>query len=872
MRRALASSCQLTSELVSDFRQFHLTDISHSISTGPLAAGKQALHWKKISHRLLSALGLHMPAHLLATACQDTQTCTTLRRAVTLAADNSCPALAAGLSIQMAAGNLQSRQEGMLAAAIAALEESGLCDSRAVQGGRKAPKLVRSTTVSVDTSSSWAALEDPADHGASEATDDTSQLSRLCLAHWRSMCELLAGGSDALGCDAAELQQWSDMLASAQQTLLRRARLQTLMGVSDTLQASSLFDHYAAKSLLNSSSLSIPGVFVAVHKAKPAAQARPARGRKAKQSAVKTVTGSDALCRWIQGVVQLCGMWGNADVFGFLRTLARVCAQSFLASSLGTTHDDHTELMLSCPDEALMQRSSSDEMAQAALMLFSGALAVLPVTPAACVSVCEELAVFATACGMAATPFVAMHVVNRLASANAVQWGLLCGAEAGDRAGGYEHLQSAEADIVLRAVCACSKASANEGSIAHASVDSTMVSCQASVVLHDASHSSLGSAYVHAGCQSYEAGMRKAVRQFWSREADMVCMVHVESAMNQRKCLLVASLTCAGRQACSTAVNDWTIRVALQEFPNEDGHTSCSYHQSTGNRCSRHGSDSDSAEFISATCTPAKSVQTGLQAVRHILDESASGCKRWTAASAASRADQVGVHSHVYQKDSSQSTGGAQVTDARHEWWSWRTKLDDRLHAAVQSVGIMCKAPLHHCLPHHEELGPSRQKPCNNACSSLGQGARPLELLLSWDLHCFPWEAIKPFAARAVFRSLPGAHMNCKDTAADVRGPRSVDVRQALYVVDPTGDLPGTRKRFEPWFRSISGWHGTCGVPAIEQQKLHEHMRGQQFFVYLGHGAGVCSSHVIQSHFHASPLSYTQRSAPTSVWLCLTRP
>lgn len=219
-------------------------------------------------------------------------------------------------------------------------------------------------------------------------------------------------------------------------------------------------------------------------------------------------------------------------------------------------------------------------------------------------------------------------------------------------------------------------------------------------------------------------------------------------------------------------------------------------------------------------------LQEALQSVRAILGDSAAGCKRWTAAAGATPGGEAEGGSDV-QGSVSHAEGGqaAHATrkagDGRHEWWSWRMELDERLGTAVHRVHQLCKPPLQHCLP---------------------QGSlQPVEILLGWDLHCFPWEAVQPFEKRAVFRSLPGASLRGRDVRAGVLGRCSVDVERALYVVDPEGDLPSTRERFQPWFQSIAGWDGTCGAPAMDQGQLHDRMSGRDLFIFLGHGAGALS-------------------------------
>ena len=223
-----------------------------------------------------------------------------------------------------------------------------------------------------------------------------------------------------------------------------------------------------------------------------------------------------------------------------------------------------------------------------------------------------------------------------------------------------------------------------------------------------------------------------------------------------------------------------------------------------------------------------------------ILGDSAAGCKRWTAAAAAASGSEAEEGSDVpgmgLQAEGGQAANAVgKAGDSRHEWWSWRMELDERLGTAVHHVHQLCAGPLQHCLPQGAlQPGAGGVAACGNR-----QHAAPVEILLGWDLHCFPWEAVQPFDTRAVFRSLPGACLRGGDVSAGAAGRCSVDMARALYVVDPAGDLPGTRERFEPWFKSMSGWDGTCGAPAMDQGQLHDRMSGHDVFIFLGHGAGA---------------------------------
>lgn len=331
------------------------------------------------------------------------------------------------------------------------------------------------------------------------------------------------------------------------------------------------------------------------------------------------------------------------------------------------------------------------------------------------------------------------------------------------------------------------------------------------------------------------------VQEHWPRHADTVAMTHAVDALGQPPCLLVASYACHDPDAGAPDCDAWAVRAAVQVFPDAAADHSTPSKAGSSHTAVRSG---DRGACCRASGAAGGALQAALQTVRGILDDSAAGCKRWTAAAAASAdtgaEDGSGAPREVLQAGGSPVTSeSVQAGDSRQEWWSWRKELDERLGAAVQVVRELCAGPLQHCLSPAATQCNSQPDDRGDTASSGRPNGRPVEVLLGWDLHCFPWEAIQPFDAHAVFRSLPGA---CLHSQGPPTGPFSVDMHRALYVVDPAGDLPGTRKRFGPWFRSIDGWHGTCGAPAMQQGQLHGQMHGRDLFVFLGHGAGALTS------------------------------
>lgn len=421
-----------------------------------LGAGRQALHWQKLSHRFLSALGLHSPAQLISPPAH--WPLTRLKRYVLLAADSSCPALAASLALHSAAAALQAPGDAAAAAALASLDAAGMEDLKASSSGRGDLALERALAVSVDTMASWEALEDPPELTPAHAQDDSTQLSRLCWVHRRHILAELA----CREAFAAELQQWSAALADGYQAMRRRGHLLVLSGAQVALDLRSLFGHYAAQALLRSSGLDAPELGgCAPVKARD--QKRPARLRSRKQTAAKTAAAGQTLCLWIHDVVQLCTTWGNADVFMLLHVMACVCAGQELRSAARAAMAP--ALLCARGDLQLQQCTSSAVAAQDALLLFSSAIAVLPFGARRCAPACEDLALFATSCGAAATAFLALQVAGRLATANAVLMSLLGSPSAGAQDTHGRTWEDAEGDVVLHALHACSGAPA-EGTLA----------------------------------------------------------------------------------------------------------------------------------------------------------------------------------------------------------------------------------------------------------------------------------------------------------------------------------------------------------------------------------------------------------------------
>ncbi len=90
-------------------------------------------------------------------------------------------------------------------------------------------------------------------------------------------------------------------------------------------------------------------------------------------------------------------------------------------------------------------------------------------------------------------------------------------------------------------------------------------------------------------------------------------------------------------------------------------------------------------------------------------------------------------------------------------------------------------------------------------------------LVLPPPLHHFPWESMP------ALRDCSMSRMICPSIcfAAAAAHPKSVDTRNAYYIINPGGDLVDTQNFFEPWFSSVVGWSGCAGStpPASEALK-----------------------------------------------------
>jgi hypothetical protein len=90
----------------------------------------------------------------------------------------------------------------------------------------------------------------------------------------------------------------------------------------------------------------------------------------------------------------------------------------------------------------------------------------------------------------------------------------------------------------------------------------------------------------------------------------------------------------------------------------------------------------------------------------------------------------------------------------------------------------------------------------------------PASLVLPPPLHHFPWESMPALRDCSISRIIcPSICL-----AAAAAHPKSVNTRNAYYVINPSGDLADTQNFFEPWFSSVPGWSGCAGsVPPANE-------------------------------------------------------
>ncbi|KAI0064205.1 hypothetical protein BV25DRAFT_1914431 [Artomyces pyxidatus] len=154
-------------------------------------------------------------------------------------------------------------------------------------------------------------------------------------------------------------------------------------------------------------------------------------------------------------------------------------------------------------------------------------------------------------------------------------------------------------------------------------------------------------------------------------------------------------------------------------------------------------------------------------------------------------------------------------------------------------------------------------------------------LVLDKNVQAIPWESIPILRGRSVSR-IPSIDFladrlsfakwrrehGCKASGLihsvdePVDGRAHLDVTSTYYVLNPSGDLVGTERRFAPWLKRMEavGWEGVVGHIPSEQQMVDALSR-KDLFIYFGHGGG---EQYIRSH----KIRHLPQCAATMLWGC----
>ncbi|KAI0266095.1 peptidase family C50-domain-containing protein [Gloeopeniophorella convolvens] len=147
-------------------------------------------------------------------------------------------------------------------------------------------------------------------------------------------------------------------------------------------------------------------------------------------------------------------------------------------------------------------------------------------------------------------------------------------------------------------------------------------------------------------------------------------------------------------------------------------------------------------------------------------------------------------------------------------------------------------------------------------------------LVLTRSLQEIPWESIPVLRGRSVSR-IPNVDflLDSLEFARRARGSglpdaeryngrTQLDAANAYYILNPSGDLKGTERRFSPWLKSMRtvGWDGIIGR-APSEQEFTSALTSHELLIYFGHGGG---EQYIRSH----KIRQLPRCAATMLWGC----
>ncbi|KAH9171315.1 peptidase family C50-domain-containing protein [Lactarius sanguifluus] len=149
-------------------------------------------------------------------------------------------------------------------------------------------------------------------------------------------------------------------------------------------------------------------------------------------------------------------------------------------------------------------------------------------------------------------------------------------------------------------------------------------------------------------------------------------------------------------------------------------------------------------------------------------------------------------------------------------------------------------------------------------------------LVLNRNLQEIPWESLPILLGRSVSRvpnidflvdRLEFARRRDQSTATgqdsgQYEGRTRLVLSSTYYILNPSGDLESTERRFSPWLRSMQGvgWDGIIGRTPSEQEFTHA-LAKNELLIYFGHGGG---EQYIRSH----KIRHLPRCAATMLWGC----
>ena len=130
-------------------------------------------------------------------------------------------------------------------------------------------------------------------------------------------------------------------------------------------------------------------------------------------------------------------------------------------------------------------------------------------------------------------------------------------------------------------------------------------------------------------------------------------------------------------------------------------------------------------------------------------------------------------------------------------------------------------------------------------------------LVLNRSLQEIPWESLPILRGRSVSRipnvdflvdRLEFARRRDQSTSRS-EGRTRLDLSSTYYILNPSGDLESTERRFSPWLRSMHkvGWDGIIGRMPSEQEFTHA-LEKNELLMYIFHP--LAAEHLLINLFH----------------------